>query len=112
MDSKLVEGMWQHLHTLVIVESTGSYTAAATRLGLSKGAVSQRIAEAERAMVLERFYRGSSSEGVAGCGLGLPIAFEIAARHGARLFIADGPQGKGTRIEVVFAAQPGCLTPR
>jgi two-component system sensor histidine kinase TctE len=70
------------------------------------------IAEAERAMVLERFYRGSSSEGVAGCGLGLPIAFEIAARHGARLFILDGPHGKGARIEVLFAAPPPCITPR
>lgn len=63
------------------------------------------IAEHERALVLERFFRGSASEGTSGCGLGLPIALEIAARHGAQLRIAAGPAQRGTRIEVVFAPQ-------
>jgi two-component system sensor histidine kinase TctE len=55
----------------------------------------------ERALVMERFYRRSdSAEG--GSGLGLPIAREIAERHGARLSIRDNPQSSGTRIEIVF----------
>ncbi|WP_426111911.1 sensor histidine kinase [Massilia sp. PWRC2] len=60
------------------------------------------IAEHERGLVLERFFRGSASEGTSGCGLGLPIAFEIAARHGAHLSIAAAPGRRGARIAVAF----------
>lgn len=49
MNIKNIDTLWPHLYSLVVVEATGSYTAAATRLGLSKGAISQRIAELERA---------------------------------------------------------------
>jgi two-component system sensor histidine kinase TctE len=58
------------------------------------------IAPAEREQVLEPFYRSPHNVGE-GCGLGLTIAREIAARHGARLQIADR-NSEGTRIEVVF----------
>lgn len=60
------------------------------------------IPEAERDLVLERFYRGSSSEMAGGCGLGLPIAYEIAARHGAQLSISSGPGQRGTRVQIRF----------
>ena len=60
------------------------------------------IPEQERGLVLERFYRGSTSELAGGCGLGLPIAYEIAARHGAQLGIASGPENRGTRVQVTF----------
>jgi len=60
------------------------------------------IPEQERSLVLERFYRGSTSELAGGCGLGLPIAYEIAARHGAHLHITDGPGGRGTRVLIAF----------
>ena len=60
------------------------------------------IPEHERGLVLERFYRGSTSELAGGCGLGLPIAYEIAARHGAHLSIATGTWGRGTRVQVDF----------
>lgn len=43
------ETRWAHLHSLVVLGELGSYTAAAARLGLSKSALSQRIAELERA---------------------------------------------------------------
>lgn len=56
----------------------------------------------ERGLVLERFYRGSTSELTGGCGLGLPIAFEIAARHGAQLRIAAPGEQGGTRVVVDF----------
>ncbi len=49
MDEKKVELLWTHLHWLVVLGQHGSYTAAATRLGVSKAAMSQRIAELERA---------------------------------------------------------------
>lgn len=40
---------WGHLHWLTVLATQGSFTAAARRLGVSKAAVSQRIAELERA---------------------------------------------------------------
>ena len=59
------------------------------------------IPEAERALVLERFYRRAQSPGE-GSGLGLAIAREIAARHGAKLRLAAGADGKGLRVSVRF----------
>ena len=60
------------------------------------------IPEHERALVLERFYRGGGNDLAAGCGLGLPIAREIAARHDAQLAVAVGPRGIGSRVSVTF----------
>ena len=58
------------------------------------------IAATERERVLEPFYRAPQSQG-GGCGLGLAIAREIAARHGASLKIGNHAP-TGTRVEVVF----------
>lgn len=44
-----IEGLWAHVHALGELARQGSYTAAARRLGISKAAMSQRIAELERA---------------------------------------------------------------
>lgn len=49
MDTRKIESLWAHLHGLGVLHSAGSFTAAAQRLGLSKAAMSQRIAELERA---------------------------------------------------------------
>jgi DNA-binding transcriptional LysR family regulator len=49
MDIRKIEGLWTHLHWLTVLAEQGSYTAAASRLGVSKAAMSQRIAELERA---------------------------------------------------------------
>lgn len=48
MDTQKVEALWMHLHWLNVLAAQGSYTAAAARLGVSKAAMSQRIAELER----------------------------------------------------------------
>lgn len=48
MDTQKAEALWTNLHWLNVLASQGSYTAAATRLGVSKAAMSQRIAELER----------------------------------------------------------------
>ena len=52
-------------------------------------------------LVLEPFYRLRGSAGN-GCGLGLAIAQDIAARHGSSLSIQDAPQGKGVRVRIVL----------
>jgi DNA-binding transcriptional LysR family regulator len=49
MDTQKISTLWSHLHWLSVLAQQGSYTAAAARLGVSKAAVSQRIAELERA---------------------------------------------------------------
>ena len=49
MDKQKITTLWSHLHWLSVLAQQGSYTAAAARLGVSKAAVSQRIAELERA---------------------------------------------------------------
>lgn len=42
--------MWSHLYWLTVLAEHGSYTAAAVRLGVSKGAVSHHISELEKAV--------------------------------------------------------------
>lgn len=49
MKTKSVEALWSHVHWLGVLAALGSYTAAASRLGVSKAAVSHRISELERA---------------------------------------------------------------
>ncbi|SAL53358.1 LysR family transcriptional regulator [Caballeronia sordidicola] len=49
METQRVESLWTHLYWLTILAQQGSYTRAATRLGVSKAAMSQRIVELERA---------------------------------------------------------------
>jgi len=49
MEHQKIETLWTHLHWLTVLGQFGSYTAAAQRLGVSKAAMSQRIAELERA---------------------------------------------------------------
>lgn len=49
MKPQNIEALWTHLHWLTVLSQQGSFTAAALRLGVSKAAMSQRIAELERA---------------------------------------------------------------
>ena len=49
MDTRRIETLWSHVHWLSVLGTLGSFTAAAQRLGVSKAAMSQRIAELERA---------------------------------------------------------------
>lgn len=56
-----VERLWTHVHWLAILAEQGTYTAAAIRLGVSKSAVSQRIAELEKATGLSLVQRTTRS---------------------------------------------------
>jgi signal transduction histidine kinase len=51
--------------------------------------------------IFERFYRNQSADNRSGTGLGLPIAKQIADRHGADVIVSSKP-GTGTTVEVVF----------
>lgn len=81
-------------------EVTVSVHANPTRISVQDNGPG--IASTERTRVLDPFYRPPTSTGN-GSGLGLTIAREIAARHGARIEIA-GCTPRGTRIDVVFPA--------
>ena len=59
------------------------------------------VPEAERARVMQRFYRVPGTVGE-GTGLGLAIADEIARVHRASLTLGVGPQGHGLLVTVVF----------
>lgn len=48
MKEQKISELWTHLHWLNVLAEQGSFTAAATRLGVSKAAMSQHIAELER----------------------------------------------------------------
>ena len=47
MNTQKINDIWSHLHWLTVLAEQGSYTAAATRLGVSKAAMSQHIADLE-----------------------------------------------------------------
>ncbi|GAB1235212.1 ATP-binding protein [Ferrigenium sp. UT5] len=63
------------------------------------------ITPEHRERVFERFYR-ILGNGESGSGLGLSIVDEITKRHGAKLELASGRHGVGTRICVIFSALP------
>ncbi|GGC02846.1 LysR family transcriptional regulator [Oxalicibacterium flavum] len=61
MNQKKHEALWGHIHSLVVLEEVGSYTAAATRLGISKSAVSQRVSELEKVVGMSLVQRTTRS---------------------------------------------------
>ena len=61
MEQQKIESLWMHLHWLTVLSQQGSYTAAAQRLGVSKAAMSQRIAELERAANVQLVQRTTRS---------------------------------------------------
>ena len=65
------------------------------------------IAEADRARVLDRFYRVVGSGDATGSGLGLAIVKAIAELHGATPVLGRSPQLGGLRVELAFAAAGG-----
>ena len=58
----------------------------------------------ERERVFDRFWRGSTAEGVAGRGIGLAVVQEIVHAHGGTVTVDRGPRG-GTRFTVVLPRQ-------
>lgn len=61
MEHRRVDTLWAHLHWLTVLGTLGSFTAAAQRLGVSKAAMSARIAELERAAGVPLVHRTTRS---------------------------------------------------
>ncbi len=84
----LATPVFSDLHLLTVLAQTRSYTQAARRLGISKGSVSMRIAELERAAGVPLVRRTTRSVGLTEAGQQL----------------VDDTQGAFTRIEQSFAS--------
>jgi signal transduction histidine kinase len=68
------------------------------------------IRDAEKAKVVERFYRGDASRGTPGAGLGLSLVQAVAKLHGSTLELLDRRPGLQALITVApapLAAEPG-----
>lgn len=90
--------LWSHCHWLTVLAEQGSYTAAAARLGVSKAAMSQRMAALERVAGVALVQRSTRSVRLTEAGQRLVdqtrSAFEqIAQSFGQVRDLAEAPQG-------------------
>ncbi len=96
-DQKTPE-LWSRCHWLTVLAEQGSYTAAAARLGVSKAAMSQRIAELERVAGVTLVQRTTRSVRLTEAGQRLVdqtrAAFEQISQSFAQVRdLAEAPQG-------------------
>jgi len=91
--------LWGQLHALSVIAQLGSFTKAAQRLGLSKAAVSQRIADLERSLGQSLVARTTRSVRLSEAGQRLvaetaaPLA-QITAALGASRDAVGQPRGR------------------
>ena len=81
----------------------GAVTLSLTRTGDGRVAAAVAddgpgIPDAEKARVVERFYRGAASRDMPGVGLGLSLVAAVAHLHGGVLTLADADPGLIARI--------------
>jgi len=110
------EALWSHLHWLVVLEQQGSFTSAAVRLGVSKAAMSQRVAELERAAGVALVTRTTRSVRLTEAGQRLVDETRGAFEHIADSFagvrdLADEPRGL-LRVTAPVAFSRQQLMPR
>lgn len=110
------EVLWSHLHWLVVLEQQGSFTSAAARLGVSKAAMSQRVAELERAAGIALVTRTTRSVRLTEAGQRLVDDTRGAFEHIAHSFsgvrdLAAAPRGL-LRVTAPLAFSRQQLMPR
>lgn len=98
MPAERVDTLWSHIHLLTVIAQTASFTLAAERLALSKAAVSQRVAELERAAGVPLVQRTTRSVRLTDAGQRLvddtaPSFAQIARSLGEVRDLAARPQG-------------------
>ena len=98
MNPQKVHELWGHFHWLGVLAQQGSYTAAAARLGVSKAAVSQRIAELERTAGVPLVQRTTRSVRLTEAGQRLVDDTRASFEHIAQSFsqvrdLAGEPRG-------------------
>ncbi len=116
MNTQNIQALWGHFHWLGVLAQQGSYTAAAARLGVSKAAVSQRIAELERLAGVPLVQRTTRSVRLTEAGQRLVDDTRASFEHIAESFsrvrdLAGAPRGLvRVTAPVAFARQQ--LVPR
>jgi DNA-binding transcriptional LysR family regulator len=116
MNEQKVNELWSHLHWLTVLAQQGSYTAAAERLGVSKAAMSQRIADLERNAGVPLVRRTTRSVRLTEAGQHLVDDTRASFEHIAQSFaevrdLAAAPRGLlRVTAPVAFARQQ--LVPR
>jgi len=98
MEHQKIQSLWGHLHWLSVLAQQGSYTAAAARLGVSKAAVSQRVAELESAARVPLVQRTTRSVRLTEAGQRLVDDTQASFEHIAHSFaqvrdLAQQPSG-------------------
>lgn len=96
-----------------LVENATNHGGGATRVRVERSPFAARllvedagpgISTRERGAVFERFFRGSVAGrrrgGGQGSGLGLALVAEHVRLHGGRVWVEDGPGGRGARFVV------------
>lgn len=78
------------------VQSVGDFQVRVSVIDNGPG-----VPEALKARVFERFFRGAGQT-LSGSGLGLSICAQIAALHGGKVELSDGPEGQGSCFSVVL----------
>jgi len=116
LDKKQDGVWWAHLHGLAMLAQHGSFTAAAERLGISKAAMSQRMAELEGAVGAPLIQRTTRSVRLTELGLQLVADTRDAFEHIAQTFVqakdaAGEPRGL-IRVTAPVALARQQLVPR
>jgi DNA-binding transcriptional LysR family regulator len=116
MSTEKTDALWSTLHALAVLGEHGSFTAAAARLSISKAAMSQRIAELERAAGVPLVQRTTRSVRLTEAGQrladGTRGAFaQIQQSFAAVRDLADAPQGL-LRVTAPVALARQQLVPR
>ena len=98
MNKQKIHELWGHVYWLDVLDQQGSYTAAAARLGVSKAAVSQRVAELERVAGLALVQRTTRSMRLTEAGQRLVDDTRASFDHIAQCFAqvrdaAGAPRG-------------------
>lgn len=111
MNDQKIHELWGHVHWLNVLAQQGSYTAAAARLGVSKAAMSQRVAELERVAGVALVQRTTRSMRLTEAGQRLVDDTRASFEHIAQCFAqvrdaAGAPRGTlRVTAPVAFARQ-------
>ena len=116
MDERRIDTLWSHVHWLSVLGMQGSFTAAAQRLGVSKAAMSQRIADLEHAAGVPLVQRTTRSVRLTEAGQQLAdatgSAFEaIATAFAGIKDLAEQPSGR-LRVTAPVALARQQIVPR
>ncbi|OGB28649.1 MAG: LysR family transcriptional regulator [Burkholderiales bacterium RIFCSPLOWO2_12_FULL_61_40] len=116
MNEPKTNALWSHLHWLTVLAQQGSYTAAAARLGVSKAAMSQHMAELERSAGVALVRRTTRSVQLTEAGQRLVDDTQMQFEHIAQRFaevrdLAGAPRGL-LRVTAPVALARQQLVPR